>query len=76
RLGVTYKGELVGVISDRNIIRVVPTIVEIMKEQREINNGMAVGGPSVAGYCARCEIYSDNLRSVDGEFLCEDCRVE
>jgi CBS domain-containing protein len=76
RLGVIYKGDLVGIVSNRDIIRLVPTIVEIMREQREINNFASVSGPSVAGYCDRCEIYSSNLRAVDGEFLCEDCRAE
>jgi len=76
RLGVIYKGDLVGLITDRDIIRLVPTIVEILKEQREINNAPSVSGPSIAGYCDRCEIYSNNLRAVDGEFLCEDCRAE
>jgi CBS domain-containing protein len=76
RLGVIYKGDLVGLITDRDIIRLVPTIVEILKEQREINNVPNVSGPSIAGYCDRCEIYSNNLRAVDGEFLCEDCRAE
>ncbi len=76
RLGVMYKNQLVGVISDRNIIRLVPTIVEIMKEKQEINNVSSVSGPSVTGYCDRCESYSNNLRVIDGEFLCEDCRME
>jgi len=76
RLGVMYKNQLVGVISDRNIIRLVPTIIEIMKEKQEINNVSSVSGPSVTGYCDRCESYSNNLRVVDGEFLCEDCRME
>jgi signal-transduction protein with cAMP-binding, CBS, and nucleotidyltransferase domain len=76
RLGVLYKNNLVGVISDRNIIRLVPTIVEIMKEQQEINNVSSVSGPSITGYCDRCESYSNNLRYVEGEFLCGDCRME
>ena len=77
RLGVMYKNQLVGVISDRNIIRLVPTIVEILKEQQEINNvSSSVSGPSITGYCDRCESYSNNLRVVDGEFLCGDCRME
>jgi len=76
RLGVLYKNKLVGVISDRNIIRLVPTIVEIMKEQQEINNASSVSGPSITGYCDRCESYSNNLRVVEGEFLCGDCRME
>jgi len=76
RLGVTYKGELVGVISDRDILRIVPAIIEIAKERSRIKSGETPAGPSLAGYCDRCGIYSTNLRSVDGEFLCEDCRAE
>jgi CBS domain-containing protein len=76
RLGVIYKGDLVGLITDRDIIRLVPTIIEVLKEQREINNASSASGPSIAGYCDRCEVYSNNLRAVDGEFLCEDCRAE
>ncbi len=76
RLGVIYKGDLVGVITDRNVIRLVPTIVEIMREQREILSSSPSRGTSIVGYCDSCEIYSSNLRAIDGQFLCEDCRVE
>jgi len=76
RLGVLYKSQLVGVISDRNIIRLVPTIVEIVKEMQEINNVSSVRGPSITGYCDRCESYSNNLRYVEGEFICSECRME
>ena len=76
RLGVIYKGDLVGVITDRNIIRFIPTIMEIMREQKEILSNNPISGGSTVGYCDRCEIYSTNLRDIDGEFLCEDCRVE
>jgi signal-transduction protein with cAMP-binding, CBS, and nucleotidyltransferase domain len=75
RLGVKYKGQLVGIISDRNIIRLVPTIVEIIKEQQEIKNYSRLG-TSTVGYCTQCETYSMNLRQIDGEFLCEDCILE
>lgn len=76
RLGVLYKNQLVGVISDRDIIRLVPTIVEIVKERQEINNVSSMSGPSITGYCDRCESYSNNLRFVEGEFLCSECRME
>ncbi len=75
RLGVSYKGELVGIVSDRDIIRLVPTIIEIIKERQWISSNDNLG-PSTVGYCQRCEMYSTNLRPVDGEFLCEDCRAE
>lgn len=76
RLGVIYKGELVGVITDRNILRIVPTIMDIMKEQQKIMGNNTRVGPSTVGYCDRCEAYSRNLREIDGEFLCEDCRLD
>lgn len=76
RLGVTYRGELVGVVSDRDILRMVPTIIEIVQQRSRIRSGETLSGPSLAGYCDRCEIYSTNLRPVSGELLCEDCRAE
>ncbi|MBN1682774.1 CBS domain-containing protein [Candidatus Bathyarchaeota archaeon] len=77
RLGVTYKNNLVGIISDKDLIRVMPTIVEIIREITKINSGVNnITGPSTIGYCEHCEAYSNNLRMVDGEFLCEECRLE
>ena len=76
RLGVTYKGGLVGVVSDRDILRIVPTIIEIVQERSRIMSGESLRGPSLVGYCDTCGIYSNNLRSTDGEFQCEDCRAE
>ena len=76
RLGVTYRGELVGVVSERDILRMVPTLIEIVQERSRIMSSGTLTGPSLVGYCDRCDIYSTNLRSVDGEFLCEDCRTE
>lgn len=75
RLGVIYKGDLVGIVTDRAIIRLVPTILDIVREQKEIMAGNQ-SGSSTVGYCDRCEVYSTNLRSVDGEFLCEECRID
>lgn len=76
RLGVIYKGELVGVLTDRSILRLVPTIMDIMKEQKEIIGDSQTEGASTVGYCDRCEVYSSNLREIDGEFLCEECRLD
>jgi len=76
RLGVIYKGNLEGMISYKDIIRIMPTIIEIVRERSKIQSSDRASGLSTVGYCDRCEMYSTNLRSVDGEFLCEDCRVE
>lgn len=76
RLGVTYKDELVGVISVKDILRLVPALIEIVQERSRILSVDTRVGPSLVGYCDRCEMYSTNLRSANGEFLCEDCRTE
>ena len=76
RLGVIYKENLEGVISDKDIIRIMPTIIEIVRERSRIQSGDRTAGPSTVGYCDRCDMYSSNLRSVNGEFICEDCRAE
>lgn len=76
RLGVTYKGKLEGVITDKDILRLMPALIEIARERSRIQGGDMPLGPSLVGYCDRCGMYSTNLRTVDGELLCEDCRVE
>ena len=76
RLGVVYKDRLEGIISDKDIIRIIPTIIEITRERARIQSGDVSFGPALVGYCSRCDMYSSNLRLIDGEILCEDCRVE
>jgi CBS domain-containing protein len=76
RLGVTYKGRLEGIISDKDILRLMPTLLEILKERSRIKSEGELIGFSLLGYCGGCNIYSTNLRNVNGEFLCEDCRVD
>ncbi len=82
RLGVLYKGKLVGIVSAKDILEVVPELLEIMQERTRIES--AAGGEEVeekeesplSGYCDRCGLYSENLLEVNGKFLCEDCRIE
>jgi len=81
RLGVTYKGQLVGLISSKDILSVMPELLEIIQEkaiiEREhIAQSATEEGAALAGYCDRCGGWSDNLKERDGEFICEDCRAE
>jgi len=76
RLGVNYKNKLEGIITERDILRLIPTILEISRERSWINGGNSPRGPSLVGYCSQCEIYSTNLRNINGDFLCEDCRLD
>ncbi|MEM2936922.1 MAG: CBS domain-containing protein [Candidatus Bathyarchaeia archaeon] len=81
RLGVMYKGQLVGLLSSKDILNVMPELIETIQEKALIEGeNMAQTtreeGSSLAGYCDRCGGWSDNLKEVNGEFVCEDCRID
>ncbi|MCX8153394.1 MAG: CBS domain-containing protein [Candidatus Bathyarchaeota archaeon] len=81
RLGVLYKGNLVGVVSSKDILGVMPELIEIIQEKTRIEKAADTEEPveveeTLSGYCDRCGVFSDNLKNVDGHNLCEDCRVE
>ena len=80
RMGVMYKGELMGIISSKDILAITPELLENMQEKVkiEIENGIDEGvasNPS-AGYCEKCGSWSENLDDIEGTFLCEDCQME
>lgn len=81
RLGVVYKGNLVGVVSSRDILGVMPELIEIIQEKTRIEGAeqeeeTEVEEKPISGYCDRCEVFSENLKDVNGQNLCEDCRIE
>jgi CBS domain-containing protein len=79
RLGVFYKGNLVGIISSKDILGVVPELIEIIQEKTRIEGTASTEEPEEAplsGYCDRCEVYSESLKDKDGENICDECRIE
>jgi CBS domain-containing protein len=82
RLGVIYKGNLVGVVSSKDILGVMPELIEIIQERTRIEGAAAAEETTEAeekplsGYCDRCDAFSENLKDVNGQNLCEDCRIE
>ncbi len=79
RLGVMYKGRLVGLISSKDILAITPELIEIIQEKAKIEGETAseeVTKQPMAGYCDRCGQWSDTLEEVEGSFICEDCKIE
>lgn len=81
RLGVVYKGQLTGILSSKDVLAVMPELIEIIQERALIEGENRVEEAErestlFAGYCDRCGIWSDSLKEANGEFLCEDCRAE
>jgi CBS domain-containing protein len=79
RLGVIYKGDLVGIISSKDILGVMPELIEIIQEKSRIENASdseEIEETPLSGYCDRCGGYSEDLKNENGQYLCEDCRLE
>jgi len=81
RLGVVYKGQLVGIVSSKDVLGVMPELLEIIQEKALIEGENMTEESEKepaphAGNCDRCGVWSDDLTQVNGEFLCEECKAE
>ena len=81
RLGVIYKGSLAGLVSSKDILAVTPELLETIQERAKIDKEPApeeeVPEPrSLTGNCDHCGRWSDALKDIDGQLLCEECQVE
>ena len=79
RFGVVYKGNLVGVVSAKDILAITPELIEMIQEKARIEGGNMediLEIPPMAGYCDRCGQWSSRMKEVEGEYLCVDCHSE
>ena len=79
RLGVFYKGNLVGIVSSKDILGVMPELIETIQEKSRIegaNRTEETEEAPVSGYCDRCNVYSDSLKERNGQNICDECRIE
>ncbi len=79
RLGVFYKGNLVGIVSSKDILGVMPELIEIIQERSQIEGASRTEESEevpLSGYCDRCNSYSDTLKERNGQNICEECRIE
>lgn len=75
RLPVVDKsGRLVGIITEGDLLRVYPGMVDVITEMQEIR----ASKPSeyFTGVCEVCGTYSDELKRDEGKLRCEDCLEE
>lgn len=72
---VDQKGRLVGIVSEGDLVRVYPGIVDLTSEMAEV-------GPFerekhyYTGVCAKCGLYSDTLRTEGDRLYCDECLEE
>lgn len=71
---VDGEGRLVGIVTDTDITRTLPGMIDILQEIGNYNR-LAEESQSV-GICQKCGLYSDSLQYVNGELICEECREQ
>ncbi len=86
RLPVLENDMVIGVISNTDILMVTPGLSTILKELIDMNREALLSIPSIeeiseiedfqTGICESCNVFSYDLRFVDGRYLCGNCRQE
>lgn len=68
------KGRLVGIITESDLLRVYPGIVDVMSEMQEFKG--AKPNAFVTGICEICGCFSEGLKRDEGKLKCEECIEE
>lgn len=78
RLPVVDGGELVGMLTENDILHLSPGLIELTREWSKLlgKGEKEQGGIEYAGYCELCGAYSIELKESDGRMLCAECREE
>jgi CBS domain-containing protein len=74
RLIVVQDGKLKGIITSNDIVDITPALIDVMAEKSQIAPVQKIKESApLSGYCDRCGSWADELKSHDGQFLCDDC---
>ena len=75
RLPVIENGVLIGIITQKDVLRLSPMLLEITREWSGIvrKDESYLKKQVFSGKCEDCGTLSTNLRNIDGRLLCEDC---
>lgn len=74
-LPVTVKGKAIGIVTERDMVKAEPALLDLVREKELIEKNVSSEKElMISGECGGCGNYSESLRLVSGQFLCEDCR--
>ena len=72
RLAVVENGKLIGVITENDILRIWPHLVEVTREYARAGLDEDLRG--IEGHCEACGVYSTDLVLDKKLLVCPDCR--
>lgn len=75
RLAVMEKQQIIGVVSQSDILEIAPYLIELSQQLINVykENYKA---EYTTGYCQLCENWNDLLEEVDGIYICPECKGE
>ncbi len=77
RMPVISKGEVVGILTHTDIVRVSPLLIDILYERAKMRESEpALNFGTSVGSCESCDNYSERLTQSDDEWVCDDCARE
>lgn len=73
RLPVVQEGKLVGIVTENDIVRIWPQLIEVTREYARagLESQFAKG---IEGHCEACGVYSTNLVWDRNLLVCPECR--
>ncbi|OYT54421.1 MAG: hypothetical protein B6U72_02555 [Candidatus Altiarchaeales archaeon ex4484_2] len=76
RLVVIKHNNIVGILSEDDIVNVEPALSTLIREHNMWNIEEITPTPeSLSGVCESCNNFSEDLKVVDGRLLCEECSI-
>jgi CBS domain-containing protein len=70
---INKKGQMVGIITEGDLLRVYPGLTDILVETAKMRLPV---NEELTGICDICGLHSDDLKHEAGKLICEDCREE
>jgi len=77
RLPVVSKGKILGIITNTDIARASPEMMDILNYRLKMKSELpTIKETSTSGLCEICGGYSNDLQFADDQWICENCREE
>ncbi len=70
---VDRKGQLIGIVSDSDLLRAFPGLVDVLVEEEKLE---LPKNEFYTGVCAICGLVSEELKRYGNKLICEECAEE
>ena len=76
RMPVAQTGKMLGFVSVRDILRVSPGLLDLLKEHIDEETASELKEETTSGECELCGNYNEELHNTNDRWVCETCKEE